>query len=374
MHSTRTRKSFTPNPRKSLKSLLVLAATCSLLGAGLTGLTRAADAPKTPNEADVQKMEAALPDKAPATPKEKRKVLVYGNANGFVHGSIPLGEETIAKLGEKTGAYTATINNDASAFDADNLKNFDAVVLVSTTGHFLVPKAPEKPGNTKGKSEEEVKKLQQQYEQAKKAYDEMAKPYLEAEKRRMQNLIDFVEKDGKGLVGIHAATDAYYKDSPEYGELIGGFFTGHPWHHVVYKINDPDSPLTAMFKGKEFVIDDETYRFKEDPKNPAAQPYSPEHVHELTSMDFEKSGVKDSDSRADHNNPVSWIHRDGKGRVFYCSHGHNESVYWNPVILRHYLAGLQYALGDLEADATPSKPGTARSGGASGAGSHAAAK
>ena len=38
------------------------------------------------------------------------------------------------------------------------------------------------------------------------------------------------------------------------------------------------------------------------------------NVHELTSMDFEKSGVKDSDSRSDHNNPVSWIHEDGKGR------------------------------------------------------------
>ena len=131
--------------------------------------------------------------------------------------------------------------------------------------------------------------------------------------------------------------------------MIGGFFTGHPWHHVAYKINDPDSPLTAMFKGKDFVIDDETYRFKENTGDPKAQPYSPEHVHELTSMDFEKSGVKDSDSRADHNNPVSWIREDGKGRVFYCSHGHSESVYWNPVILQHYLAGLQFVLGDLQA-------------------------
>jgi hypothetical protein len=28
----------------------------------------------------------------------------------------------------------------------------------------------------------------------------------------------------------------------------------------------------------------------------------------------------------------------------------------NPTVLRHYLAGLQFALGDLEADAAPSGP------------------
>ena len=65
-----------------------------------------------PKPDDVAKMEAALPDKAPATPKKARKILVYGNAQGFVHSSIPLGEITIAKLGEKTGAWTATISND----------------------------------------------------------------------------------------------------------------------------------------------------------------------------------------------------------------------------------------------------------------------
>jgi type 1 glutamine amidotransferase len=309
---------------------------------GLANLARAEVPPPKPE--DVKKMEAALPDKAPATPKTKHTVLVYGNAAGFVHSSIGLGEETIVKMGEKTGAYTAVVNNDPAVFD--DLKDYDAIVLVSTTGHFLLPKAPAAP---KGATKDELLKLQ-----TPEAL-EKAKSYKEAEKQRMQNLLDFVQKDGKGLMGIHAATDAYYKDAPEYGELIGGSFTGHPWHHVAYQINDPQSPLTAMFKGKDFVIDDETYRFKENTKDPKAQPYSPEHVHELTSMDFEKSGVKDSDSRADHNNPISWVRLDGKGRVFYCSHGHSESVYANPVMLEHYLAGLQFVLGDLQADASPAK-------------------
>jgi type 1 glutamine amidotransferase len=50
---------------------------------------------------------------------------------------------------------------------------------------------------------------------------------------------------------------------------------------------------------------------------------------------------------------VSWISKYGQGHTFYCSLGHREEIYWNPVILKHYLAGFQYALGDVEADATP---------------------
>jgi len=33
--------------------------------------------------------------------------------------------------------------------------------------------------------------------------------------------------------------------------------------------------------------------------------------------------------------------------------GRVNEIWWNPAILRHYLAGIQYALGDLKANATP---------------------
>ena len=46
---------------------------------------------------------------------------------------------------------------------------------------------------------------------------------------------------------------------------------------------------------------------------------------------------------------LSWIRAEQKGRVFYMSHGHNEKVYANPVLLQHLLAGLQYVVGDLPA-------------------------
>jgi type 1 glutamine amidotransferase len=51
--------------------------------------------------------------------------------------------------------------------------------------------------------------------------------------------------------------------------------------------------------------------------------------------------------------PVSWVRKAGDGRVFYTNFGHNESTFQEPTILRHLIDGIQYALGDLEADAIP---------------------
>jgi type 1 glutamine amidotransferase len=39
--------------------------------------------------------------------------------------------------------------------------------------------------------------------------------------------------------------------------------------------------------------------------------------------------------------------------VFYSSLGHRFEIFTDPTILRHWLGGIQYALGDLEADAAP---------------------
>jgi hypothetical protein len=166
-----------------------------------------------------------------------------------------------------------------------------------------------------------------------------------------KSFIDYV-KAGHGLVGVHAATDCSY-NWPEYGEMIGGYFNGHPWGHVTYKIDDPNSPLTAMFpKEKPFVVNDETYTFKKEP-------YSREKLHILASIDL--SQMSDADKKKenrpyDHDYALAWIHQYGAGRVFYAAHGHGEDMYSNPTMLKFYLAGIQYALGDLSADATPSGP------------------
>ena len=79
---------------------------------------------------------AALPATAPAKPKQARKVLVLGKAAGFVHSSIPLAGRTIDELGKKTGAWSTTITYDPADVTEQNLKQYDAIFLASTTGAF----------------------------------------------------------------------------------------------------------------------------------------------------------------------------------------------------------------------------------------------
>ena len=82
-------------------------------------------------------------------------------------------------------------------------------------------------------------------------------------------------------------------------------------------------------------------------------PYTRENLRVLVSLDMTKE-VNQKGGRPDNDNAVSWLREYGKGRLFYCSLGHNRGVFWTPGILQHYLDGIQYAMGDLKADATPS--------------------
>ena len=60
-----------------------------------------------------------------------------GQAQGFVHSSIPLAAKTVEALGNKTKAWTTTITYDPADINAENLKQYDAIFLASTTGTFL---------------------------------------------------------------------------------------------------------------------------------------------------------------------------------------------------------------------------------------------
>lgn len=369
---------------------------------------------QTPDAADVAAMMAALPQAAPAKPKQPRKVLVLGRASGFVHSSIPLAARTIEEIGKKTGAWTTTITYDAADINDANLKQYDAIFLASTTGEFL---------------------------------DARGDPAATAARRKA--LLDFV-RGGKGLAGIHAATDGYHRNSevggvnamnlqalpvivkilsvgdkdadgrltreefagaadawfdqldpgktgrvdqaafaarygalvalpsasrerggppqgpsknlrpdtevgtwPEYNQLIGAMFKFH-WNDgqsITVKIDEPQHPINAAFKGQPYTIVDETYTFGHDV-------YSRANVRVLTSIDYGAMSAadkaKEDHPRKDGDYALSWIRREGQGRVFYEAHGHNEKIYANPQMLQHLTAGMQYVLGDLAADDSPS--------------------
>src|SRR4051812_7191616 len=93
--------------------------------------------PQTAQPATVKAMIAALPARAPARPLHPRKVLVEAHAAGFVHSSIPLAAKTIEAMGTKTGAWSTTISYAAADITSENLEQYDAVFLASTTGAFL---------------------------------------------------------------------------------------------------------------------------------------------------------------------------------------------------------------------------------------------
>jgi len=254
---------------------------------------------------ELGKIQVAMPSKAPAKPARPRKLLVFGLSLGYHHASIPYANAAFKIMGEKTGAFTADLTSDVAVFTPEKLSKYDAILLNNSTGEiFTTPSV-------------------------------------------QQALQSFVS-EGKGLVGIHAAADSSYS-WPGYGELLGGFFDGHPWHHdstVTVKVEDPSNPIVASFGGKELTVEDEIYQFK--------APYSRKLDHVLTGLDtartdMTKKGIK----RTDGDFPTSWVKPFGKGRVFYCSIGHNPAIYWNPVILGHYLAGIQFAMGDLKAPCQP---------------------
>ncbi|MEK6236153.1 MAG: ThuA domain-containing protein, partial [Planctomycetales bacterium] len=166
----------------------------------------------------------------------------------------------------------------------------------------------------------------------------------EREVRLKQSLVDFV-KSGKGLMGTHSATDTY-KNWQDYNDMMGGAFAGHPWHtEVPVRILAPEHPLNKVFGGKGFTVTDEIYQFRDNTASPADRKM-------LLSLAPDWDQIKKG-RRKDQFYPISWISKYGEGRTFYCSLGHRNEIYSNPIVLEHYLAGFQYALGDLSADATP---------------------
>ena len=53
---------------------------------------------------------------------------------------------------------------------------------------------------------------------------------------------------------------------------------------------------------------------------------------------------------------IAWIRREGKGRMFFNSLGHDVNVFHVAGVLKFNLDGIQYALGDLPADDSPGTP------------------
>jgi type 1 glutamine amidotransferase len=205
------------------------------------------------------------------------RILYFTYSAGYRHDVIPLSKTILTQLGRNSGAFEVTATEDTSEFFTENLKRY-AAVMFYTTGEL---------------------------------------PMSGAQKTA---LLDFV-RSGRGFLGIHSATDTFYT-WPDYLDLVGGYFNGHPWHQAVtIEVVDPGDPLVA-FLGNFLQIEDEIYQISDFD-------YRGSHVLlrlDQSSVNLSKTGVH----QRFYGWPLAWTRFYGQGGVFYTALGHEASVWQDP--------------------------------------------
>jgi hypothetical protein len=259
---------------------------------------------------------AAAPSAAPAAPKKPRRLLVVDLQAAYGgHRSIPHFNVALEAMVKKTGAFEAVFDNDLANLRWDKLRHFDALYLNNTVG-----------------------------------------PIFNAPDLR-RDLLRYV-REGGGLAGHHGTSRAS-RDWAEFGEMLGSHSVRHGDRHekVVVKVDDPGNPINAAFDGKSFEFTDELFRFP-------SPPYSREKLRVLLSIDVARTDLRQGNycaecEREDQDYAISWVRSYGSGRVFFANFGNGGEVFSDPRILEHFLAGIQFVLGDLDVDTTPSAGKTA---------------
>ena len=245
----------------------------------------------------------APPQRYQAPANGRKRILIVAQTMGWHHDSISDALATLVRLGQQSNLYDAEIRTDTEWLTKKplnpmrkNLVQYDAVVFCSTTGEL---------------------------------------PLTDDQKA---DFLSFVRDEGKGFVGIHAALDTLYK-WPEYGEMIGGWFDGHPWNtfDAPVIIEDPAFPAMKHFKGTTLTLKDEMYQ----PKS-----WSRDKVNVLMRLDDTKLDYsKAPKARPDHDFAIAWSKMYGKGRVFYSTLGHTNEAWNDPDIQKMYGEAIKWVLG-----------------------------
>ncbi len=258
-----------------------------------------------------QRIDAAIPNKPYATPKKTRKLLVIESLEGMSHNTIPHTNVMIQQMGEKTGAWTTVFSNDLTNLRYPRVKEYDAIFLNSIVGEFL----PD--------------------------------PALRADLVRYVN-------EGGGIGGIHGTPWAS-RNWDEFAEMIGAQSAPHRIENGILKVYDKENAIVRPFNYEDLPFREEYYRFEHEGNGRLRW----DKVRVLLIVDLDEKVPASTDKpwtgyrRPDKVYPVAWIREYGKGRVFYNSMGHMTETFMKPEIVGHFLAGMQYILGDLDANATP---------------------
>lgn len=235
---------------------------------------------------------------AQAAPK---RVLYVKHSAGFRHDSIETARRVFDDLAARSsGTLEVVSTEDLSLISAGNLRNFD-VVFFFTSGELALSD------------------------------------------QQKQDFLAFV-RNGKGFGGAHSATDTLYT-WPDYGELIGAYFDGHPWaQQVRIDVEDPAHPAMRDM-ATPFLVFDEIYQFRE---------FSRDRVRVLMtldtrSVDLTTSGV----NRTDGDFALAWCRNYGQGRAFYTALGHADSTWLDPQFQSMLFNALLWLAGEVPGDAAP---------------------
>jgi uncharacterized protein len=281
---------------------------------------------------------------------ENKRLLLVTDSGGFIHDSVGLSEQILKEIGPKNGidvtcfrytrdpAAKTKIKRKENGMDVE----IETTVLAEYAERFRkttgVPCEPEHCGRVNA---ETLKKFDAVL------FFTTGNPLNNDE---VKDLVEWV-KAGGVVAGTHCGSDTLYPDKSRpwneaYGELIGAYFDGHPWHQKVkLTVEDPKHAAGAGFKtGDE--ITDEIYQFR-------PMPYSRDKLHIIISIDNSSIDIKKG-KRKDNDYAVAWCREVEKGRTFYTSLGHRKEVWKDPRFQEHLLGGLKWALKIADGDATPS--------------------
>ncbi len=139
---------------------------------------------------------------------------------------------------------------------------------------------------------------------------------------QMEGLSDWVQGGG-ALVGIHSAT-INVNGRPEYHELVGGRFIGHPpFSPMSSRVADPDHFITQGIS--DFDLEDECY-VNEYP--------------DRSSLHVVMTGHHEAENLAE---PSSYVKDIGAGRLFITCLGHVGAVFEHAMVQRLISRGIAWA-------------------------------
>jgi type 1 glutamine amidotransferase len=218
--------------------------------------------------------------------EDNNEVLVFYKTDGFWHRSIPTGRAFLSELGENHN-FEVTTSKDSDYFNDESLSKFDLVIFLNTTGNVLD----------------------------------------QEEQEAFENYI----KKGGSFFGIHAAADTEF-EWPWFGELVGGYFNGHPEiQQAKLEVNMPKHPAVAHLP-KIWSRTDEWYNYKN--LNP--------DIRVLLYLD--EDSYQGGTNGNEH--PIAWYKETGHGGVsIYTGLGHTIESYGEPLFERHLLQSIIFALG-----------------------------